>query len=362
MNILKLVPALDQGGVERGTVDLSREFVKKGHSVFVVSNGGRLVKELRGSGATHIKLPVHKKDPSIILRILDLTKLIRSKKISVVHASSRVPAWIGFFACKLTATPFVTSCHGFYSKHFLSRIMGWGNPVIVISKSVEEMMIRDFNVPKERLRLVYRGLDVGRYEYDQSKYERDNGKYIVVNIARITPIKGQYEFIRAMKIVKDKFNKDVKVWIVGSVDINKEGYLHKLSSLVKELDMTDNVRFFGLINDVGSMFKEADCLVLSSNVPEGFGRTVIEAGATGTACCASGIGGVTEIIENGISGILFPPADEEKMADAIIKMLSNRNLSKACAANLHAKVEKDFTLEKMAAHTLDAYQEAIGRK
>ena len=361
MNILQLIPALDQGGVERGTVDLAREFVKKGHSVFVISSGGSLVRELKKSGTTHITLAIHKKDPSIILRILDVTKIIKAKKIDVVHASSRVPAWIGFFACKLTGTPFVTSCHGFYSKHFFSRVMGWGDPVMVISKTIEKRMMQDFNVAEDRIRLVYRGLNIDSYKYFPDKYDTESEKYLVVNIARITPIKGQYEFLKAMKIVKDRFNKDVKIWIVGGVDINKEGYLHKLSSLVKELDMTDSVRFFGLISDVGSILKEADCLVLSSNVPEGFGRTIIEAGASGTACCASGIGGITEIIEDGVSGLLFPPGNEEKMAEAIIKMLSDRAFCKSCAANLRAKVEKDFTLEQMASKTFAVYEEAIGK-
>ncbi len=358
MNILHIVPALESGGVETGTIDLALSLNKLGQTVIVISSGGVLVRELENNGILHIKLPVHKKHPLCpILNGFKIARVIKKHRIDVVHASSRAPAWAGLAACRLTGTPFVTSCHGFYSRHLFSSIMGRGKLVMAISESIEKRMIEAFGVPKEKIRLVYRGVDLAKYPYYPDKYAEEKAPLKVINIARLTPIKGQYEFIQAMKLVADKM-KHVEAWIVGGAGRKREPYLHMLKELGKALGIEKHVKFLGLREDVQNLLKEADCLVLSTNVSEGFGRVIIEAGAAGTAVCASEVGGIKEIVDSGASGLLFPPRDPRKMAEAIIKMLSDIELRRKCAANLRRKVEENFTLERMARATLAVYKEA----
>jgi glycosyltransferase involved in cell wall biosynthesis len=358
MNILHMVPALESGGVETGTVDLALSLKKFGRTVVVVSSGGRLVDALERNGITHIKLPVHKKSISALLLVPKIARILKTHKIDIVHASSRVPAWIGFFACKLTGTVFVTSCHGFYSAHLLSRVMGWGKLVMVISKTVGKRMTEAFGVPESRIRLVYRGLDLEDYPYRADKYTQEKDSFIVINIGRLTPIKGQHEFIEAMKHVAGRM-KNTEAWIVGGPKEGKGDYPDTLGRLAKELGIEDRVKFLGLRSDIQDLLDKSDCLVLSTNIPEGFGRTVIEAGARGTAVCASGVGGIKEIVEDSVSGLLFPPNDPPAMADAIVRMLSDVELRQKCARNLRAKVEQNFTLDKMARRTLAVYEEAL---
>lgn len=360
MNILHIVPALESGGVETGTIDLALSLKKLGQNVIVISNGGGLVHDLENNGILHIKLPVHKKCPLYpLIYGFKVAPIIKKHHIDVVHASSRVPAWVAFVACKLTGTPFVTSCHGFYSRHPFSSIMGRGKLVMAISESIEKRMIEAFGVPKEKIRLVYRGVDLAKFPYCPDKYNKDKNSFKVINIARLTPIKGQYEFIQAMKHVVGRI-RDVEAWIVGGVSKGKEPYLNMLEEFVKELGLEKHVKFLGLRSEVQGLLKEADCLVLSTNATEGFGRTLIEAGAAGTAVCASEVGGIKEIVDDGVSGLLFPPRDPHKMAEAIIKMLTDTALRKKCAANLRRKVEENFTLDKMARATLAVYEEAVG--
>ncbi len=359
MNILQIVPALESGGVETGTIDLALSLKSLRQTVVIISNGGRLTRELDGNGVLHIKLPVHKKCPmALISHGVKIARVIRERQIDIVHASSRAPAWAGLIACKLTGTPFVTSCHGFYSRHIYSSVMGRGKLVMVISKSIENRMIGAFNVPKKKIRLVYRGVDLAKYPYLPDKYTEEKTSFKIMNIGRLTPIKGQYEFMEAMKLVTDKMGK-VEAWIVGGAGKKKEAYLRMLKARVKELGIEKHVRFLGLRQDIYDLLKRADCLVLSTNVPEGFGRTVIEAGASGTAVCASESGGIKEIITSGASGILFPPRDSQKMAEAIMKMLGDIKFRRKCAANLRRVVEEKFTLEKMARATLAVYKEAV---
>ncbi|OGW75885.1 MAG: hypothetical protein A2Z72_01630 [Omnitrophica bacterium RBG_13_46_9] len=367
MKILHIVPALETGGVETGTVDLAVSLKKLGHTVFVISNGGKLVRYLEDNCVLHIQLPVHKKSPFALLLAPQVASVIREHRIDIVHASSRIPAWIGFLACRLSGTSFVTSCHGFYSRHLFSHVMGWGDLVMVISKSVEKRMTEDFGVSKDKIRLVYRGVDLTKYPYYPDKYDNERGSFAIINVGRLTPLKGQYEFIRAMKRVIDSTNsadkkgnsKHVEAWIAGGVQKGKEYYLKKLKGLAKELGIAEQVKFLGVRNDINDLLNKAYCLVLSTNVPEGFGRVAIEAGAAGTAVCASDIGGIKEVIENGVSGLLFPPKDEAGMAGAIIRMLTDLDFCRECAGNLRKRVERFFTLEEMAEKTLAVYEEAV---
>jgi len=353
-----MVPALESGGVETGTIDLAVSLEKMGHTVSVMSSGGKLVKQLEDNKILHIKLPINKKSILSLFLIPKIARILKYQQTDIVHASSRVPAWIGFLACKLTGIPFVTSCHGFYSKHFFSAIMGSGKLVMVISEVIKRRMIEDFKVPEEKIRLVYRGVDLNKYPFYLTKYDEDKDSFTIINIGRLTPLKGQYEFIKAMKIVVDKI-KNVKAWIVGEEKKGSENYLNKLKALVKELNLGENISFLGRREDVPSLLQESDCLVLSTDVPAGFGRTVIEAGATGVSVCASDIGGIPEIIDDGISGLLFPPKDKNKMAETIIRMLNDVNLRRTCSMNLRKRIEENFTLDKMTRKTLSVYQEAI---
>ena len=134
MNILQILPSLDVGGVETGTVDLAKYLVLRGHKAITVSSGGRLVRELDAIGARHYNLPVGKKSLfSMIMMIKALREIIRKEDIEIVHARSRVPALIAYFACKLSNKAFITTAHGYYKKHLMSEAMGWGKYVIVAS-------------------------------------------------------------------------------------------------------------------------------------------------------------------------------------------------------------------------------------
>ena len=191
MNILQILPELQSGGVERGTVDLARYLQKKGHRAVVVSAGGALLGDLTSAGVIHYALPVHKKSLfSIIYSIRELVKIIAKEKIDVIHARSRVPALAAYFASRRTGVPFVTTCHGFYSKHFLSRVMGWGKVVIVASRIIGKRMRDDFGVPHSKIRLIHRGVDLEEFKFNERSDENFSKNIVIGLIGRMTPIKG----------------------------------------------------------------------------------------------------------------------------------------------------------------------------
>ncbi|MFH1621995.1 MAG: lipopolysaccharide heptosyltransferase II [Candidatus Omnitrophota bacterium] len=359
MKILLLSPSLNAGGVETGTIDLSKELKRIGEEIIVVSSGGQLVAELDKYDIKHIQLPIHRKSLITFLQVSKLSRIINAEHIDIVHAQSRVPAWVAYFACKNTRIPLITSCHGYYSKHLFSRVMGWGKRVIVISEIIGKHMQENFKVSKDRIRLVYRGVDLSRYQFQPEKPPKD--KFIIVNISRITPIKGQREFIKAINVVASQF-PDIEVWIVGSADKKNKQYEISLYSLVKDLKLKDKVKFLGSRQDIPQILKDSDLLVLSTQMPEAFGRVIIEAGASGVPVCATRTGGIVEIIEDKKDGVLFDSGNTDAMAKAIISMMRYKELRQQCKISLRDKVESNFSLDKMSIETLGVYREIVAKK
>ncbi|MDO8747884.1 MAG: glycosyltransferase family 9 protein [Candidatus Omnitrophota bacterium] len=361
MNILQILPELNYGGVETGTVDLAKYLVKAQHKAVVVSAGGELVDKLKCLGAVHYSLAVNKKSLfSIVRACFELVKIIQREDIRVVHARSRVPAWSAYFAAKLTNVPFITTCHGYYSRHILSRVMGWGKLVIVPSQIIGRRMIDDFAVSPERIRLIPRGVDAENFTFILPE-EKSRTEFVIAFIARITPIKGHLYFIKAIQRVYRSI-PNIKVWIIGTAPKSKFHYKEDLEILVKRLGLAHIVEFLGKRNDIPQLFSKINLLVMASTTHEAFGRVIVEAQISGVPVVATRVGGVVDIVEDGVDGLLCVPKDSEGMAEAIIRILRDNELSSLLAKNGHLKALSKFNLEKMAKDTLEVYQEAVGFK
>ena len=164
MRILQILPELNVGGVETGTVDLAKYLLAQGHYPVVVSNGGLLVAELDKAGIKHFVLSAHKKSLWTVLKsVKALRKIILDEKIDIVHARSRVPAWIAYFACRRTPACWITTCHGYYASHLFSRVMGWPKLVIVPSEVIGRHMIEDFRVAPDNIRRIPRSVDINKF-------------------------------------------------------------------------------------------------------------------------------------------------------------------------------------------------------
>ncbi|MCX5703487.1 MAG: GT4 family glycosyltransferase PelF [Candidatus Omnitrophica bacterium] len=358
MNILQILPELNVGGVETGTLDLAKYLVRLGHKAVVVSSGGELVKELLAQGAIHYQLPVHKKSIfSIIKNIPKLEEIIKSEKIDIVHARSRVPAWIAYFAARQTKTVFITTCHGYYGKHPLSEVMGWAKRVIVLSNAIARHMIDDFKVPYERIRLVPRSVDLEKFKFI-SPDKKSKDEFNVGIIARITPIKGHAHFIKAMAKVA-RTVPCLKIWIIGDAPGSRQSYKEDLKVLVRRLGLWHCTEFLGTQKDIPQILSHLDLLVLATVTHEAFGRVIIEAQAAGVPVVATKVGGVVDIIEHEKTGLLVPPADSANMAEAILRIFKDKALSARLAENAYKKVQEKYNVELMVKNTLDVYKDAL---
>ena len=358
MKILQILPELNVGGVETGTLDLSKYLVRLGHSCVVVSAGGALVKELEAGGAKHYILPVNKKSFISILKLIPkLVEIIKKEEIDIVHARSRVPAWIAYFACRQTRAIFVTTCHGYYKKHFFSVVMGWAKRVIVLSNVIARHMIEDFSVPHERIKLVPRSVDLEKFKYSDPKTKRKEDFNVGI-IGRITPLKGHLHFIKAMARIS-RLVPHLKVWIVGDAPAFKEAYKEELQILVRRLGLWHCTEFLGTQRDIPGILEHLDLVVLATTTQEAFGRVVVEAQAAGVPVVATKVGGVIDIIEDGVNGLLVPPADAKSMAEAVMRIFKDAQFARELAQNAYVKVKEKYNVELMVKNTLDVYREVL---
>jgi len=358
MNILQILPELKVGGVETGTLDLAKYLVKAGHKAVVVSAGGELVKELEACAAVHYQLPVHKKSIFTMIRMIPrLVEIIKKEKIDIVHARSRVPAWIAYFASRKTRKVFITTCHGYYKKHIFSYVMGWGKSVIVLSNIIGRHMIEDFSVPYEHIRLIPRSVDLERFKYISPDKKRKK-EFNVGIIGRLTPIKGHLDFIKAMAKVS-RVMPYVKIWIVGDAPSSRQAYKEQIEVLVKRLGLWQATQFLGIQRDIPSILAHLDLLVLATTTQEAFGRVIIEAQAAGVPVVATKVGGVIDIIEDKKTGLLVAPSDPSGMAEAIIKIAKEPELAGTLAENAYKKVKEKYNVELMVERTIGVYKEAL---
>ncbi len=359
MNILQILPELNSGGVETGTVDMAKYLLKAGHGCVVVSAGGELIRELEAEGIKHYSLPVQSKAFWVMLKAArSLSRIIEKEHIDIIHARSRVPAWVAFMASLQTGTTLVTTAHGFYSKHIFSYIMGWGKYTIVPSSVIGRRMVEDFGVPLENIRLIPRSVDLERYNFIGAANRRTGKDFVVGMVGRIAPIKGHVYFLKAMAQVLRSFPES-KAWIVGGISPGKDNYMEELEVWTRRLGLSHVVKFLGLRRDIPKLLSGMDCLVMPSVVEESFGRVIVEAQAVGVPVVATKVGGVVEIIEDGKDGILVEPKDSNALAEGILKILKDQGYAGRLAEAGRAKVEERYSLEKMAEDTIKVYRHAL---
>ncbi|MCK9432059.1 MAG: GT4 family glycosyltransferase PelF, partial [Candidatus Omnitrophica bacterium] len=358
MKILQILPELNVGGVETGTLDLSRHLVRLGHKSVVVSAGGRLVKDLEAAGAKHYTLPVNKKSIVTMFKMIPkLVDIINQEEIDIVHARSRVPAWIAYFACRRSRAVLITTCHGYYKKHFFSFVMGWAKRVIAISNVIARHMIDDFAVPHDRIRLIPRSVDLEKFRYLDPRDKRKEDFNVGI-IGRITPLKGHLYFIKAMAHIYRQVPR-LKIWIVGDAPASKESYKEELQVLVRRLGLWHCTEFLGTQRDIPGIMEHLDLVVLSTTTHEAFGRVVVEAQAAGVPVVATRVGGVIDIIEDGKNGLLVPPADPRSMSEAVMRIFKDPQLARTLAEKAYLKVKEKYNVELMVKNTLDVYREAL---
>lgn len=360
MKTMQLVPAMEQGGVERGVVEVNRAIVAEGWENVVVSAGGRLVSDIVSAGGRHVTLDVKSKNPfTYFSRSAKLRRLLEEERPDVVCVHSRVPAWLFRWAKRKLAIKWITFAHGANSVSRYSAVMTHGDLTVTPSQYIADYLKANYSFDESRIRVIPRAIDKSKFDIDRLDWEfieekrREwgvDGKFVVMGLGRITALKGYDALIKAVASLDARF----KLVIVGEAEQLRKDVELELHSLVERLGVGDRVVFAGNQRKVAECLSIAD-VVVSSNTrkPEAFGRSMAEALAMGKPVVAKAFGGALDIVRDGVDGVLVQ--DETGFAAAIEKV------SRMRFGNLREEALERFSFEKMIERSLAVYRELASR-
>lgn len=360
--VLQILPELDCGGVERGTLDVAAELVKRNHKSIVISGPGRLVPELVAGGSQHIELPVGKKSLFSAAKLVPkLRALFHEESIDIIHARSRLPAWLAYLAWNkldINNRPkFITTVHGPYSVNRYSKIMTSGERVIAISEYIKNYILENYpGVDEQRIEIIHRGISKESYPFQhkpstewlnnwRSQNPQLDGKFIITLPARITRWKGHNDFL---EIIREAKNKGLNIHgvIAGGADGKKEKYLHELKSIISKNQMETDFTFTGHRDDLKNIMAISDIVLSLAKIPEAFGRTALEALFLGVPVIAYDHGGAAEVL-----GKLFPEGRAEALSiDSVVSLISRFYQTMPAVTD-----QSYFTLEEMLDKTISIY-------
>ena len=379
INVLQVIPKLGYGGAETGCYDIAHFLSENECGSFLATSGGELLKFVKKDKVKLIRLPVHSKNPILVLfNTLVLIIYIFLFKINIIHARSRAPAWSCYFASIITRRVFVTTFHGTYNfnsnlKKFYNSIMLRAKLTIAgsnfifghINENYSEYLNRE-----KKLRVIFRGINVDYFnsknisalkqEKLKQEWNLSSNKFTILLPGRLTYWKGHEKFIESLNILIEDYNfSNFQAIILGS-DQGRKVYAKKLINLVERYNLNKKVKFIQHCKEMPLAYSLADVVVSASIEPEAFGRVSVEAQSMGRAIIASNIGGSKETVINKKTGFLYKHDDPRELAKSLntVIQLSPDEL-KSMGNEGRKNITKKFDVEIMCQSNLKEYRRLI---
>ena len=378
LKVLQVIPKLGYGGAETGCYDIAHYLPENNCESFIVTSGGELTKFIDKKKVKLIRLPVHSKNPLLMLiNSMILIGIILFYNISIVHARSRAPAWSCFLATKLTRRKFVTTFHGTYNfrgglKKFYNSVMLRSDLIIAGSNFIFSHIKENYSnlINNKKFLVIFRGINVDYFdpsttiEIEENNLKKKWGilenKKIILMPGRLTSWKGQELFLEAINLVNIELGYEAFYGIILGSDQGRDLYKKKLIRLVEQYRMNNQIKFIDHCKNMALAYQISDLVVSASIEPEAFGRISVEAQAMKKIIIASNIGGSNETIINDKTGLLFESGNSRSLSKKIIQGLMMDETSLKIMGNEGRKnIIKKFNVEKMCFSTYSEYKRLL---
>ncbi len=380
IKVLQVIPRLGYGGAETGCYDLAHFLPEKNCKSYIVTSGGELLNYIKTKKVKVFKLPVHSKNPILILlNAVIIFFIIMIYNINIVHARSRAPAWSCLLATKLIRRKFVTTFHGTYNynnklKKFYNSVMVRSDLVIAgsnfIFSHINDNYGNFFKTSKRKLLVIFRGINTGFYNHQKvlpkkmdnfsQEHKIDRNKFLILLPGRLTNWKGQKVFIEAIKILSEQNDIQTFEAIILGSEQGRNVYKKLLLSMVDQYRLHKVIKFIEHCEEMPVAYRIANLVCSCSIEPEAFGRVSVEAQSMGVPIIASDIGGSRETIINEKTGFLFKSGDPKSLAEKILMIMSkDYNLLKNIGFEGRQNVIKKFDVDKMCQTTFTEYKKLI---
>jgi glycosyltransferase involved in cell wall biosynthesis len=375
--LLQVVPELETGGAEQTTLDVARAVVAAGGRALVASAGGRMEAKLSAAGGELVRLPMQSKNPLVMLQSARaLRRVIRERRVSLVHVRSRAPAFPALWAARAEGVPTVATYHGIYLakgplKRWYNAVMTRVDRVIANSEYTRDHVLTEHGIAPEKVVSIPRGVDLERFDPVRVAPERvaalrgawglpdgSEGSLVFLLAGRLTPIKGHETIIAAAARLKGE-GRDLRVIFAGD-DQGRTAFRQSLEARVREAGLEGRVRLVGHCDDMPAAFLAADVALLPTLVPESFGRAAVEPQVMGRPVIASDHGGTTETVLPGQTGWLAPPGETQAWARAMAEAqdLGGEKLRRL-GQSARDRAVKLYSNDAMCAATLSVYEQVL---
>lgn len=363
-----MLPELQSGGVERGTLEIGRALVEAGCRSVVVSGGGRLVSQLTEQGSEHIQMAVGRKNPLTLLLIGRLRRLLRQLQPDILHLRSRLPAWIGYWAWRglpAAGRPhLVTTVHGLYSVSRYSSIMTRGEAVIAVSQTVRDYILQNYpEVSPERIEVIFRGVDPKEFhpaadraaswaKQLRQELQCPSDRRLILFPGRVTRGKGLALAIELLRSLVAE-GQDVQLVVAGEVRRNKQRFLREMQRMAAQAEVEQRISWLGYRSEMHQLYAASDLVLHLGKRPEAFGRVAAEAVATGTPVIGWDQGGIGEILHQSFPFGAIPCEGIELLQARVAEILLTDRHSEQVRTDC-------FPLQRMQEQTLSLYRRLLG--
>jgi glycosyltransferase involved in cell wall biosynthesis len=364
LTVAQLLPALNDGGVERGTLEVAAALVRHGHRSLVISAGGRQVPRLETEGSVHICWPVGRKSPLALRWAGRLRNLLVRERVDVLHARSRLPAWIAWLAWRSLPAGmqphFVTTVHGLYSAGFYSAVMTRGERVIAVSNYARDYILSAYPATDPgKITVIPRGVDPGDYHHGYRprqewletwyrEHPQTADRYLVTLPGRITRRKGVLDFIEAIRGLRAN-GVAVHGLITGAQQAGRHRRLREvIRQRIAEAGLDGWITLTGYREDLREILAISGAVVSLSVHPEAFGRVVNEALALGRPVAGYAHGGVGEQLAMQFPEGCIPVGNHARLVERLTQW--SRDAPSTAAV-------RPCTLDRMLHDTLQVYEQ-----
>ncbi|MCY7313634.1 MAG: glycosyltransferase [Pseudoxanthomonas sp.] len=363
LTVIQLLPALEAGGVERSAIEVAEARVAAGHRAIVVSAGGRLLPALEQVGGEHIRLDIGRKSLLTLRHVPALRALFLRESADVVHARSRLPAWLAVRALQGMAAsrrpPLVTTVHGLNSPSRYSAVMTRGERIICVSDTVRRYVQSHYpQVDPGRLQVIPRGVDPDLFPRaphpDAALRQHFAGEIaqlggsgpLLLLPGRGTRLKGHADALRLLASLRLQ-GSDARLWLPGAREVGREAYIAEMQAEALRLGIGGAVAFTAPTSRIADAYAASSLVLQLSRKPEAFGRTVIEALSVGRPVLGWAHGGVGELLAKLQPAGAVPAFDESALLASAVTLLAQPPPSLATMP---------YTLRAMQDATLALYQ------
>ncbi len=370
ISVLHLITELNMGGAQQALFRLLAGMDRQQYQPIVVClyNGrGEVAQQIRQLDIPVIDLEMQPKWR--LDAVWRLYRLIQEEKPVILHVWMFHANILGRIVGRLNRVPIVIisrrtqNLDGVGREWMNRKLSGWSDATITVSECVRQVEIAQARTDPAKVITVHNGIEVDRYrQIDASVRDRirrelktPNEALVIASVGRLHPVKGFANLLTAVQSVRARF-PDVFLWLVGDGELRI-----RLEAQARQLGLDDVVVFTGTRLDVPEILTAVDIFTLASHV-EGMPNAILEAMAAGLPVVATQVGGVPEIVVDGQTGLLVPPADNTALAQALLKLLEDVSLRQRFGLTGRQRVREQFDITVTRQKTVDLYGRLLQEK